>query len=231
MAKFKYTMGKKLDLKKEQKATLKRPVMKFNFVLKLLVIAMNLVYGRKRTIAKFKIIELFARYPYCAWESASYRHVSKLHTKRKYAEKADSDREIHVIELGRESQDNEQWHLMIIEDIMRQKGIKLGFLRGILIPRLMTIGYKIFSASLYRIRPAWSFSMNARFESHAEHEYMEIVKENPHWETDRIDTKYFEYYPRQKTMADLFRRIGLDERDHMYQSMEEYKLITGKDLK
>jgi hypothetical protein len=31
-------------------------------------------------------------------------------------------------------------------------------------------------------------------------------------------------------MADLFRRIGLDERDHMMESMEEYERITGKEL-
>jgi hypothetical protein len=73
--------------------------------------------------------------------------------------------------------------------------------------------------------------MNARFESHAEHEYMKIVEENPEWENDNIHTEYYQYYPKQKNLADLFRRIGLDERDHMYKSIEEYKLLTGKDLK
>jgi hypothetical protein len=31
-------------------------------------------------------------------------------------------------------------------------------------------------------------------------------------------------------MADLFRRIGLDERDHMTESIEEYERLTGQTL-
>lgn len=62
--------------------------------------------------------------------------------------------------------------------------------------------------------------MNAAFESHAEHEYMKIVQEHPEWENEQIESEYFEFYPKQKSMADLFRRIGLDERDHMYHSLE-----------
>ena len=69
--------------------------------------------------------------------------------------------------------------------------------------------------------------MNARFESHAEREYAKAVKDHPEWETEPVDTEYFEYYPKVSTLADLFRRISLDERDHKFESWEEYERITG----
>ncbi len=226
--KYEYTMGKDLDLKAEQERTLQTPVMKANIILRIMYISMDLIYGSKRTLPKFKVIELLARYPYWAWENGSYHRISRRYTKQEQADKNASERDLRHIEMGRESQDNEQWHLMLIEDIMRQKGIDQGWVMGTLLPRIMVFKYLLLTRILYRLKPEWSFAMNAKFESHAEHEYMYLVQEHPEWEEEPVDTPYFEYYPRQKTMADLFRRIGLDERDHMNASKEEYERITGK---
>ena len=94
----------------------------------------------------------------------------------------------------------------------------------------MTLGYFWLTTVMYRIRPEWSFAMNARFESHAEHQYMLLAQVHPEWEDEPLDSAYFEHYPKQASLADLFRRIGLDERDHMHASMEEYERITGQVL-
>jgi len=95
----------------------------------------------------------------------------------------------------------------------------------------MAFKYLILTSLMYMIRPAWSFAMNARFEDHAEHEYMNLVAEHPEWEDMPVSSYYFKFYPKAATMADLFRRIGLDERDHMHESMVEYERLTGRELK
>jgi hypothetical protein len=50
---------------------------------------------------------------------------------------------------------------------------------------------------------------------------MFMVQENPDWDKEPVDSTYFEYYPRHRSLGDLVRRIALDERDHMNHSLEE----------
>ena len=224
------TIGKDLDLAAEQEATLLTPVMSANIILKAMYIGMDLVYGKRRTLAKFKVIELLARYPYWAWENGSYQRVTRRYAKTAATTSEDMQRDLRHIEMGRIAQDNEQWHLALIEDIMRRRGMKQNWVMAFLVPRCMAITYLILTRVLYRLKPEWSFSMNARFESHAEHEYMHLVEEHPEWDEEPVESDYFKYYPEQRTMGDLFRRIGLDERDHMNESMEEYQRLTGRSL-
>lgn len=230
-SKYEYTMGKQVDLKAEQEKTLQTPYMKSNIILKMFYLTADIVFGFRRTLPKFKVIEVMARYPYWAWENGSYHRLSRHYATSRYTRKDHTDVAVRHIDLGRRSQDNEQYHLMLIEDIMRQKGIKQGWFKNYVLVRLMAFGYLLLTRCMYRLKPEWSFSMNARFESHAEHEYMKMVAENPEWENEPVESEYFIYYPRQATMADLFRRIGLDERDHMNESIEEYERITGRPLK
>jgi ubiquinol oxidase len=220
MSLYTYTMGKNVDLKEQQEKTLSTPVMKPNLILKSMYLMMDILYGFKRTLPKFMIIEVLARYPYWAWENGGYKIVTQSHTRLRWAKRKESDLALYLINLGRESQDNEQWHLMLIQDIMRQKGMRLGRIKKVFLPRIMAGTYYYLTRIMWWMNPKWSFRMNAAFESHAEHEYMKIVQEHPEWEDEPVDSEYFEFYPRQKSLADLFRRIGLDERDHMYHSLE-----------
>ena len=230
MARHLAEVSEKVDLKREQKKTLQTPVMRANPILKMMYLAMDLVYGRGRSLMKFKSIEILARYPYEAWENSSYHRLTRKYARAGYTRKESSDDLIRLIELGRKSQDNEQWHMVIIEDVMRQKGVKQGWFRTFLIPRFLAFGYLGLTRLMYGLNPKWSFSMNAKFESHAEHEYMKMVKEHPEWENEPVETEYFQYYPKQPNMAELFRRVGLDERVHMEESMKEYTRLTGKTL-
>ena len=50
------------------------------------------------------------------------------------------------------------------------------------------------------------------------------------WEAEAVESHGFRHYPKQDSMAALFRRIGLDERDHMNESREEYERLTGREL-
>ncbi len=231
MSRFEYTIGKEMDLHAEWKKTLEDEGLHANIILRCMFAAMDLIYGKAREIDKFLVIEILARYPYWAWEVGSYLRLTRQYANPAYASKTDADHAWHHINLGRKSQDNEQWHMFILEDLMRQKGMKRHFLKHFLLPRFLAFGYYFLTRIMYRLRPEWSFDMNARFESHAEREYAQAVVDHPKWEEETIDTEYFEYYPKVTTMADLFRRISLDERDHKFESWEEYERITGKEFK
>ena len=73
------------------------------------------------------------------------------------------------------------------------------------------------------IKPAWSYSLNADFEDHAEHEYMEFVKENPRLETEPFESDFKNDYGNFENLGDLFRRIGVDERLHKEESLNHIK--------
>jgi len=192
-------------------------------------LAFDMVYGKERTLPKFKVLEMLARYPYWAWENGSYHRLSKLYARSTKVPDERTKALWRIAALGRDSQDNEQHHLMLIEDIVHQKGIKLGWLRHGLIPRVLAFGYYHLTRFMYCVRPAWSFHMNAAFESHAEHEYMLMARENPAWDSEEVDSVHFKYYPRQVSLGALIRRIALDERDHMNHSLEEIERLNRGD--
>jgi len=224
-----YTMGKELDLKAEQERTLATPVMKSNFILKILIVTLDLFYGKRRTLPKFKVLEILARYPYWAWEDGGYRRLTKDHAAYHQPQDERTSRNLHWIDLGRESQDNEQWHMLLLEEIIEKKGIKTSPLLYRWLPLAMAFVYYGLTRLMFFVYPHSSFYMNAAFESHAEHQYMLMAKENPEWDDEEIDSKYFDkYYPRQKTLGDLIRRIGLDERDHMNHSIAEMDKLEGR---
>lgn len=215
------TIGKDVDLKKEQEKTLASPVMRSNLILKILIVTLDVLYGKKRSLPKVRVLEILARYPYWAWEDGGYRRLTRLHTACRLPPREDTDYYLNWINLGREAQDNEQWHMLLVEEMIAKEGIRLNPLRHKYLPKLMAFVYYHLTRLMVCIYPHSSFYMNAAFESHAEHEYMKLAKEHPEWDEEPVDSKYFEFYPRQKTLADLIRRIGLDERDHMIHSIEE----------
>ena len=65
-----------------------------------------------------------------------------------------------------------------------------------------------------------SYELNAHFEDHAEHEYMEYVREHPELETTPFESDFEKDYGTFASEADLFRQIGLDERQHKLESLE-----------
>ena len=88
-----------------------------------------------------------------------------------------------------------------------------------IVPQFLAFFYYHVSWLLYVIKPAWSYALNADFEDHAEHEYMEFVEENPAFESAPFESDFKEDYGDFRNAADLFRRIGLDERVHKEESL------------
>src|SRR5215467_15040528 len=162
------------QLRFEQDKTLSSHRLSYGIFARALFLTLDLFYGRPRTLSKFKVLEVIARVPYQAWEQVAY--VAMTH---KYGEPNFARRIFDFVSEARHQQDNEQWHLLILEEMVEANQIKEGFLRYRVLPQLIAFFYYHLSWILYVIRPRFSYELNAHFEDHAEHEYMEFVRENP----------------------------------------------------
>jgi len=202
------------DLKREQAKTLATPRLRYGWLARLLFLGMDIAYGRRRTLPKFRVLELIARVPYQSWE-----HVAYIAMTHKYRQPQFARRIFEFVAEARHQQDNEQWHLLILVEMIHAQGIEEGFLRYRALPQLVAFFYYQVSWLLYVISPRLSYELNAHFEDHAEHEYMEYVRDNPDLENTPFESSFELDYGAFANQADLFRRIGLDEREHKEESL------------
>jgi ubiquinol oxidase len=208
------------DLRKEQTTTLASARRKAWLPSKALFAAMDLVYGKRRTLEKFRVLELVARVPYQAWENVAY--VAMTHTAKT---PGFARRVFETVRISRWEQDNEQWHLLIIEELT-DEGTDLGWLSRQAVPQILAFVYYWLSWFLYVTKPKWSYRLNADFEDHAEHEYAQMVQEHPEWETTPFRSEFADDFGNYATLAELFRQIGYDERLHKEQS--EAMMLVGR---
>lgn len=202
------------DLKAEQLKTLGSPRRRYGLLAKILFVGMNIVYGRPRTLSKFKVLEVIARVPYQAWEHVAY--IAMTHT---YGTPGFARRIFEFVKESRAQQDNEQWHLLILEEITQMKDVRENFFLYRILPQFIAFFYYHISWLLYAVKPAWSYSLNADFEDHAEHEYMEFVMENPSLDDEPFESDFKKDYGDFKSIGDLFRNIAVDERRHKEESI------------
>ena len=197
-----------------QAETLAAPRRRYGLAARILFIGMDAIYGRGRTLAKFRVLELIARVPYQAWEQVAY--VAITHT----GNEAGFARRIHdrVVET-RAQQDNEQWHLLILTELIDGRGERLQLVRDRILPQLVALVYYHLAWALYVVRPAWSYRLNADFEDHAEREYMRYVAEHPELESIPYVSQFAADHGTFASLADLFRQIGFDERVHKTESL------------
>lgn len=203
-----------IDLKAEQAKTLASPRRRYGLLARSLFLGMDLVYGRGRSLKKFTVLELIARVPYQAWEHVAY--VAMTHT---YRTPGFARRVFEFIKESRMQQDNEQWHLLILEEWLQKDGVRESFLLYRVAPQIVAFFYYHVSWLLYVIDPKLSYALNADFEDHAEHEYMEFVREHPELEERPFESDFKADYGNHATLADALRSIGLDERHHKEESL------------
>jgi hypothetical protein len=201
-------------LRQEQDRTLATPRMRYSILARALFLGMDLFYGRPRTLSKFKVLELIARVPYQAWEQVGY--VAMTHTAH---DPGFARRIFERVRESRQQQDNEQWHLLILQELIGAQGVREGAIRYWLIPQVVAFVYYQIVWLLYVVRPAAAYRLNAEFEDHAEHEYMEFVRDHPELERAPFESVLAEDYGRFASQADLFRQIGYDERVHKVESL------------
>ena len=196
-----------------QAETLRSPKRDYAIPARILFVTMDAVYGKQRTLSKFKVLELVARVPYQAWEQAAYIAITHVHEHTGLARRI-FDR----IAESRAQQDNEQWHLLILDEMIDNAGIKEGRLRFFWLPQIIAFIYYQVSWLMYVLRPRMSYQLNADFEDHAEHEYALFVRDHPEWETQPFVSMFEVDYGSYDSVADLFRQIGHDERVHKIES-------------
>jgi hypothetical protein len=202
------------DLRLEQERTLASERRPYGAPARLLFGLMDQVYGPERSLSKFKVLEVVARVPYQAWERVAYVAVTHSYSRPGFARRI-----FERVHESREQQDNEQWHLLILEELVDDAGRRESFIRYRLIPQALAFVYYQLSWLLYVVHPAWSYRLNADFEDHAEHEYALFVEESPHLAERPYDGAFSAEYGRFASRADLFRQIGHDERVHKNESL------------
>jgi hypothetical protein len=197
------------ELRAAQRETLDTPRLRYGVLARMMFKPVDLLYGKQGSITKFAMLEIIARVPYQAWERMGYWAVH-----RRAGRSALVRRVFDRIVEARADQDNEQWHLLIMQDLIQRQGLKQGWLRHRLMPWFIAFFYYHVSWLLFLIKPALSYRLNAEFEDHAEHEYMTFVSEHPELESMPDPGTYAHEYGRYGSIADLFRQIAHDERTH-----------------
>lgn len=202
------------SLKQEQLATLETPRRSYGVLARGLFWTMDAVYGKQRTFEKFEVLELVARVPYQAWESVAYVGITHTHAVPRTARRI-----FDFVAESRAQQDNEQWHLLILEELVNHQGTSLGWFRRRALPQLLALFYYHVSWLLYVLNPRLSYRLNADFEDHAEHEYMLFVDENPSFDEAPFESAFEADYGSFDSLGDALRRIGVDEREHKNESL------------
>jgi hypothetical protein len=202
------------ELVAAQHETLATPRRPYRPGARVLFALLDAIYGTTRTVSKFKVLELVARVPYQSWEQVAYIAITHVHDRTGLARRI-YDR----VAESRAQQDNEQWHLLILEERIAHEGAREGRVRFGVVPQVLAFVYYQLSWALYVVRPDWSYALNADFEDHAEHEYMAFVGEHPEWEDEPFESAFAADYARLASVADLFRQIAYDERVHKQESL------------
>jgi hypothetical protein len=213
------------QLRAEQASTLASRRRRYGIPARILFLVMDLVYGRKRTIEKFKVLEIVARVPYQSWEVVSYIAITHM-----YPDKAFAREMFDRVKLARDAQDNEQYHLLILEDLLQQRGHGASWFKRRLLPQAIAIPYYYTTWLMTALHPKWAFALNADFEDHAEHEYMGFVEDHPEFDSEPAVSSFLDEYGQFESLGDLLRNIGLDERHHKLDSIEWMEKRTSGGL-
>jgi len=202
-----------VDLKKEQQASKARPRYDYSAAARFFFRSMDLLTGAPTTLAKARLVEILAPIPYRSWENREYVRMTRHHRDLSLVEDADA-----VMRWGREAQDTEIWHLLVINEKMKEDQETDPRFLSHPLPSLMVGSYGVmaWSMALATIRRAFLF--NAEFEDHAEHTYADLVDAHPEWEDQPVRSALVQQRGPFDSWADVFRRIGLDERDHRNRS-------------
>ena len=209
------------DLRKAQQRTLDTPRMRYGLLARMMFKPVDLLYGKHGSFTKFAMLETIARVPYQAWERMGYWAVHKQPSRSTLAKRV-----FERIVDARSDQDNEQWHLLIMQDFVQRQGMKQTWFKHRALPWLISFFYYHVSWLLFLIKPERSYQLNAEFEDHAEHEYMCFVAAHPELETTPDPGTYAAEYGQYDSVADLLRQIGHDERVHKLES-----LVKSEDLR
>ncbi|MCU0520616.1 MAG: hypothetical protein MUF84_07990 [Anaerolineae bacterium] len=197
------------DLRTEQRASLQRPRYPYALLPRVFYASMDLFAGKATTLSKMKLLEMLAGVPYRAWELRVYARMT-----RRYHDGNAVRRGRDVVVWAREAQDNEFWHLLVVNEKMKADGVKGAWYLTSPIPGLMLATYWGLARFMAWLGMCGAYLFNAQFEDHAEHNYAAFVEDHPELDSQPVDNAVVAEYGPFDTWGDVFRRIMLDEREH-----------------
>jgi ubiquinol oxidase len=200
-------------LRMEQNKTLASARQRRNPITFMLFATMDVLYGRKGTLRKFLVLEHLAQIPYRSWERVAQRRIARTNGRSRLARRIQE----RVAE-ARAQHDNEQWHMLVMEELIARRGERLGRLRFRILPRILAGPWQLFTWLVHLVKPEWSYALNAAFEDHAEHEYMRFVASHPELDSRPFTGELSDRWSQPVTVADALRQIGHDERCHKLES-------------
>jgi hypothetical protein len=202
-----------IDLRKEQEATLARRPYHYSWLARVFFRSMDMLTGAEDTLAKARLVEALAPIPYHAWEQREYEVMS---SRSEDAEAVGAARAVAA--WGHEAKVNEYQHVTVLNEKLREDGVPdPRYLRAPL-PWLMIGSWALTQWVVSRVSLRRAFVLNAEFEDHSEHVYAALVRDHPEWEDQPATGPLVREYGEFASWAEVFRRIGLDERDHMNHS-------------
>ncbi len=199
-----------VDLKREQQAARARPPYPYSAFARIMFRSMDALTGPEDTLAKARLIEALAPFPYRAWENRLQASMAL-----RYADQELVARGRRIVDWARDAQDNEYRHLRIVDEKLREDGVPDPRYMSRPVPYLLVTGYAAMLWVLSRVGLRWGFLLNAELEDHSEHVYAKLVDDHPEWEDQPVTSPLVQEYGSFDSWADVFRRVGLDERDHM----------------
>jgi hypothetical protein len=198
-----------------QRSTLDRPPRDYGRDARLQFWLEDLVFGKERTLSKFRARELVARTPYQSWEQAACLVAGRFRDSSTRARRL-----YQMITEIRAEQDNELWHVLILEELIAASGTRENPVRFRLMPQLIAFAIYQQFWLLRVLDPVRGYRLNADVEDHAEHEYAALIAEHPPWEHDPFHSAVASGYTSYESLAYLFRQIGADEGVHKEMSLE-----------
>ena len=214
-----------IDLKAAQRATAERPRYPYSALARFFFRSMDRLAGEETTLVKARLVEALAPIPYRAWERHQHGRMAL-----RYDEREQVLQYRRLVGWARAAQDNEYWHLLIVNEKLRQDATEDPRYMVKPIPFVMLGGYAVLLWVMTRLSRRRSFLLNAEFEDHSEHYYAELIAAHPEWEEQPVASGLVEEYGSFGSWADVFRRLGLDERDHMNASFlfaDRPELVVG----
>ena len=198
-----------------QERTLHLPGIRYGIPARLLFRLEDVVFGRGRSVPKFRALEIINRVAYQAWEQAAYYLAGKLR------ERSARARQLHdTVEADRAEQDNEKWHVLILDELEAAEGRRESWLRFRLLPQLIAFAVYQQFWLMRAFRPSWAYRFNADIEDHAEREYAHLVAEHPEWDDRPFQSLAAAEYGTYDSLADVIRQIGDDEGVHKRMSLD-----------
>lgn len=197
------------ELRAHQERILAMPEERYSLAARLLFWTTRRAFPQGASFEFFAFVELVARVPYMAWEHVA--HIAQTQNHRDHA----FDRRIQDrVVLARAEQDNEFWHLLIMEEFLDRSGYEPHWFRDRVFPQLLSLVYYQLAWLLYVCSPAWSYRLNRDFEDHAMRQYARFVADHPELDDERWESAYADDYGHHETVGDLLRQIALDEEEH-----------------